>query len=523
MQENQKKWWLPLAFAMILIMGIVIGAFLKGNGSFSAFTSKQTPFDEISYLIKTKYVDEVNLDSINKKVIADYLEQLDPHSVYIAPEALQEVNEQMTPNYKGIGVEFQMLKDSVFVTYVVPSGPAFTAGIKVGDVILSLNDSIKLSGAHLVSDQVRKQIKGGQDNTVHLNVKRKAGVLKLTLEKANVPMSPIDAFYKINDTTGYIKIGRFAERTYENFMLALDTLTQKGIKGLVIDLRGNGGGLLSEAVAIADELIPGNHLIVYTEGVHSAKVNYFSKREGLFEQGPVTILIDESSASASEVLAGALQDLDRATIVGRTSFGKGLVQQQFRLSNGGAVRLTTAKYFTPLGRNIQRSYAKGKLDYEHNFITRLEEDAKGQADPNKKGDAFKTAKGKVVYGGGGVYPDVWINEPNLYIDSNYIKLYDHNLISETAFRYYLQNKEQIDAIPTVDAFVQYFNSKDVWSYLNQSADANQKGILSKLQPNKVWIQNQMIALIARSRWYKQGYYQVLNQLNPNFSQMLSKS
>lgn len=523
MQEKQKNGWLPLAFAGILIIGVVLGAFLKGNGTLSSFSVNQQPFEEITHLIKSKYVDQVNLDSLNKDLLEQYLGKLDPHSVYIAPEELQEVNDQMSANYKGIGVEFQMLRDSVFVTYVVPDGPAFLADLQVGDVIVKMDDSIKLSGAHLLSEQVRGKIKGSKNNAVRLSIVRTGKTLHKNLEKANVPMSPVDAYYTIQDTIGYIKIGRFAERTYEHFMQALDSLTQKNIKSLVLDLRGNGGGLLSEAVAIADEFIAGNHLIVYTEGLHSPKTDYYSKREGLYETGRLTVLLDESSASASEVLAGALQDLDRATIVGRTSFGKGLVQQQFRLSNGGALRLTTAKYYTPLGRNIQRSYASGKQSYQHDFIKRVEEDAIGQADPNIKGKAFKTAKGKLVYDGGGIYPDIWMSEYNLYIDSNYLKLYESNLIGDASFKYYLANKKTIDALPNMNAFVQYFSSQDLWSYLINMSTAEQKMVLNKLLSNKALIQNQIIALIARSKWYKQGYFQVLNQLNPHFNQMIAKS
>jgi carboxyl-terminal processing protease len=336
-------------------MGVVIGVFFKGSLPLNVFSSTtKDPMQEILQLIQSKYVDKLDTDSASNRLANYYLAQLDPHSVYIPPSDLVEVNEQLQPNFKGIGIEFMQFRDSIFVSYVIKEGPAAKAGLQIGDILLKADDSIQLSGKKWESDDIRKKIKGPSNTKVKLLIAREGKQISITIPRDNVPVSSVDAFYLINPTMGYIRIDKFADRTYESFMQALDTLVQKGIKSLVIDLRGNGGGLLSEAVAIADELLSGNKLIVYTEGANSPRVDYFSKREGLFEEGPLTILMDETSASASEVLAGALQDWDRATIVGQRSYGKGLVQQQYNLSNGGALRLTTAKYFTPLGRNIQR-------------------------------------------------------------------------------------------------------------------------------------------------------------------------
>jgi carboxyl-terminal processing protease len=303
-------------------------------------------------------------------------------------------------------------------------------------------------------------------------------------------------------------------------MQALEPLIKDSIKSLVIDLRGNGGGLLSEAVAIADELIPGNKLLVYTQGAHSPRVEYNSKREGLFEQGDLTVLMDESSASASEVLSGALQDWDRATIVGRRSFGKGLVQQQFRLSNGGAVRLTTAKYYTPLGRNIQRSYEKGKLEYEHAYINRIQEDAMGKQDSAVKGKAYKTPKGKVVYGGGGIYPDKWVSGNDIILDSSYIKIWEQNLLNDFILHWYLKNLNSFSTYKNTNEFLYAYKKFDLWNELVKYANPAQKTILKSLEKNKEYINNQLLALLARTKWYKQGYYEVQNALNPQINQLL---
>jgi carboxyl-terminal processing protease len=288
------------------------------------------------------------------------------------------------------------------------------------------------------------------------------------------------------------------------------------MKSLVIDLRGNGGGLLSEAVAIADELLAGNKLIVYTEGLHAPRVDYYSKREGLFEEGGLTILMDETSASASEVLAGALQDWDRAKVVGRRSFGKGLVQQQFRLSNGGALRLTTAKYFTPLGRNIQRPYQNGKLAYEHDFIERIVQSNGGAQDTASIGKAYKTPKGNTVYGGGGIIPNHWVPSNALYADSNYAKLFVEGTVNEFILQYYLQSQNAFNQYKSVQAFVSAYSKQDLTKDLDQYMRLTNKVGLPKSMMQNSLLQQQLVANLARCKWYKQGYYEAINFMDSNF-------
>ena len=392
--------------------------------------------------------------------------------------------------------------------------------MQIGDILLNADDSIQLSGKKIGAEDIKRKLKGPSNSKVKLVVNRSGEMKSFVIARDNVPMSPVDAAYMIDTVIGYIRINKFADRTYEAFMQALDPLIQKGMKSLVIDLRGNGGGLLSEAVAIADELLSGNKLIVYTQGVHSPRVDYYSKREGLFEQGGLTILIDETSASASEVLAGALQDWDRATIVGRRSFGKGLVQQQFKLSNGGALRLTTSKYYTPLGRNIQRPYSKGKEVYEHDFMVRLHEDAMGIQDSSFKGATFKTPKGHLVYGGGGIYPDKWVNGNAILMDTSFKVLWEEGLMNDFILHWYVQNRTMMNTFKNPNAFLNQTASINFWAALVNYAGPKQQLKLKSLEKNKLLVQNQILALVARTHWYKQGYIEVQNALDPSFKQLL---
>lgn len=522
MQENNKSnWFTPFSYAIVLIIGLGIGLFFKGNFSLQSLKMNgASPIQEILDLVKTKYVEQTNEDSLNMQLANYYLAQLDPHSVYIAPSELTDVNEQLMSNFKGIGIEFQQYRDSIFVSYVMKGGPAEKAGLKLGDILLKADDSIQISGKKWEADQIRAKIKGPDNTKVKLQILSGKTTRELVITRGNVAVSSVDASYQIQPGVGYIRINKFADRTYETFMQALEPLIKDSVKSLVIDLRGNSGGLLSEAVAIADELIPGNKLLVYTQGAHSPKTEYVSKREGLFEQGAITVWMDESSASASEVLAGALQDWDRATIIGRRSFGKGLVQQQFRLSNGGAVRITTAKYFTPLGRNIQRPYEQGKMAYEHDFMNRIQADARGKQDTAAKGKAYRTPKGNLVYGGGGIYPDKWIKPNSIMLDAAYRSILEQSLLNDFVLHWYLAEQQNIKKFKNTKVLLNGYQKVDLWSALVKFANPAQKKHLKSLEKSKVQIQHQMLALIARMQWYKQGYYEVQNTLDPQLTEML---
>ena len=522
-QNNNSNWFTPISYAVVLVIGVSLGVFFKGNSSFSSLPwQNQNAIEEIMQLVKSKYVDTVSSDSADLKIADYYLSQLDPHSLYIPPADLGEVNEQLMSNFKGIGIEFQQFRDSVFVSFVLKGGPAEKAGLMLGDILLKADDSIQLSGKKWEGEDIRKKLKGPSNSKLALLIKRGSTNKSIVVERDNVPVSSIDAVYMLKPTQGYIRINKFADRTYESFMQALEPLLKDSMHSLIIDLRGNGGGLLSEAVAIADELLAGNKLIVYTQGAHSPRVDYYSKREGLFEEVELTILMDETSASASEVLAGALQDWDRATIIGRRSFGKGLVQQQFNLSNGGALRLTTAKYYTPLGRDIQRPYTNGKLAYEKDFVHRVYEDALGKQDSSFKGIAYKTAKGHIVYGGGGIYPDTWVLNNEMMLDSNYSVLLADNLLNDFVFSWFMKEQASINKLKNPTDFIKAYQGKNIWNTLMQFSTQAQQKKLAQLEKNKAYVERQVLSLAARMKWYKQGYYEVQNALDPNFASMLPK-
>jgi carboxyl-terminal processing protease len=366
MMANKKlQVWLPLIFSGVLTGGMFLGYQLsKQSGSKKNFFSSnnRSSLQEALDLIKLKYVDSVHLDSLQGKAIQEIMTDLDPHSVYLPPVDLKQANEDLAGNFEGIGVEFNVFSDTVNVVYVIPNGPSDKAGMQIGDKILKANDSL-LTGKKITTDDIKKYIRGQQDSKVVLQILRNNKQQSITVTRGTIPVPSLDAAYMIDKTTGYLKLNKFSENTYEEFMQAMEVLKKQGLQNLIFDLQGNGGGFMNEAVDIADEFLDGDKLVVYTEGVNSPKREYRCKRPGIFETGKLVVLVDELSASASEVLAGALQDWCRAKIIGRRTFGKGLVQEQYPLGDGSALRLTVARYYTPLGRSIQRSYEKGKKVY----------------------------------------------------------------------------------------------------------------------------------------------------------------
>ncbi|MBN8685487.1 MAG: S41 family peptidase [Chitinophagales bacterium] len=520
MKGNKKlQVWYPLLFSGVLIVGMFLGFKLggqAGNGQGLFASNKKGALEKAMYMIRTHYVDSVNLDTLEADAIQEIMKKLDPHSVYLPPVDLKEANEDLEGHFEGIGVEFNIFSDTVNVVYVFPGGPSEKAGLQIGDKLLKVNDSALTRKGFSVAN-IKSLIRGPKGSAATLKILRGKNTMDIKVTRGNIPVSAVDAAYMIDKTTGYIKLTKFTDKSYEEFMQHMEALQKQGMQSLIYDLRGNGGGFMNEAVDMADEFLDGDKLIVYTEGVNSRKTEYRCKRPGLFEKGKLVLLVDELSASASEVLAGALQDWCRATIIGRRTFGKGLVQQQYPLGDGSAIRLTIARYYTPLGRSIQRSYEKGKKIYMDEIWDRFNNGEMFSADSMKNhiGNQFTTNCNDTLYGGGGISPTVFIPVDTSHTrqKANHVAVSPNTSIY--VYNYYLQHKATIDKYKNTAAFINgYAGNEDIWNGLvNYTAgDSLPAGKFNG--PEKELVIQRLKALLARYRWRNSGFYEVLNSDDP---------
>ncbi|HNL82696.1 MAG TPA: S41 family peptidase, partial [Chitinophagaceae bacterium] len=450
---------------------------------------------------------------ISEATINDLLSHLDPHSIYIPQNDVQAINDDLIGNFYGIGVEFQMFEDTVTVISVVKNGPSEKAGVQAGDKIIFVNDTTKIAGVKITTDVIRNLLRGEENSKVNITVIRDQKQQKITITRGSIPVSTIDASYMIEPQTGFIRLNKFGEKTYEEFMEQLEKLQKEGMKNLILDLRGNTGGLLNEAVDIADEFLSNNKLVVYTEGAKSARYEFKCKRDGLFEEGKLIILVDETSASASEVLAGALQDWDRATIIGRRTFGKGLVQQQFSLSNGGALRLTVSRYYTPLGRNIQKSYTnKSKEEYRRDALGIEPHEKYENEDSAHPKPSFKTPSGKTVFGGGGILPDILVTTDSITLTNNIAKIYHTNFLNKVALKLYIQNKNYLSKINSADKFyAEKLPTENDLSLVEKIAKSDSISLQKFSEKEKETLLFSIKKLIAKQMFGNNGYYQLANK------------
>jgi len=528
---TKRKAYLPLYIGIAIALGIFIGSTFNFNNNAVLFSSnsKEAKIKRLINFIQYDYVDKVNTDSLLDDAITTMLAKLDPHSVYIPKDELQSVTESMQGKFAGIGVSFLIHEDSVAVSSVIEGGPSEKAGIKAGDRILVANTDtlfgksfIKkagvakiergtIDGNRKMSDAVMKALKGEPDTKVNVLVYRRSVNKKLNfaITRGDVSIKSVSAHYMINNTLGYIKVDRFARTTYDEFKQDLDELISKGMTSLALDLRGNPGGYMDISNKIVDEFLSEGKLIVFTKSKNGAIDKSFATDKGDFEHGKIYVLIDQNSASASEIVAGALQDNDKGTIVGRRSFGKGLVQQEMELGDGSAVRLTTARYYTPTGRSIQKPYTKNHTDqYNNDYLERIHNGELVSRDSIKVDDSlkYKTPKGKIVYGGGGIIPDVFVSIDTTGTFSN--ELYSE--LSPFIFKYIDNNRTEMNKWELYD-FVKNFDKNDK-IFNEYISELNLNYTIAPIV--KADLERYFNAIMARNLFDETGYF-IITQKKDN--------
>lgn len=462
MYRNSKQAILfPLLLAAGVAAGLLLGHYLGRNTTASQLKGvldrMTLPTNKLTYtlsLIENEYVDSVSMDSLSEHVIPLLVRELDPHSVYIPASEMAELNEPLEGEFDGIGVVFNMATDTVIVLNVIPQGPSDKAGVKAGDRIIEIDDSL-VAGRQIPQNRIVRLLRGPRDSKVRLGIERQgiSGLVDFEVVRGVIPIKSVESAFRIVDSIGYIKLGQFARTTHEEIRQALARLRAEGVTKLIFDLRGNSGGFLDQAIGVANEFLHDGQLIVYTEDRQHRQLREYADGTGSAREMEVAVLIDEASASSSEILARALQDNDRGTIVGRRSFGKGLVQRQIPYSDGSALRLTTARYYTPTGRSIQKPYTIGDDEsYEEDLINRYRNNEFFSADSIHFADSLKrvTPGGKVVYGGGGIMPDVFVPADTTDVTRYFIEVVGRNILYRYTIEYADRHREALNAVQTLD-------------------------------------------------------------------------
>lgn len=524
MKKHSVTPWVPLIVALTFVAGIGTGIYLTHSTGRSASEKK---LGYILDMIHNNYVDEVDMDSLVEKTLPSLLSNLDPHSVYIPASSLQAVNEDLDGSFSGVGISFTLQNDTVTVIEVVSGGPAEKVGLEPGDRIVTI-DGRPFTGDMVNNDSVMKNLRGVKGTTVNLGIKRNTSskLLSYDVTRGDIPVTSIDAAYIIKDGIGYIKINKFGRTTYNEFFQSMMKLQQEGARDYILDLRGNTGGFMEMAILMANDFLERGSLIVFTRGRDGRNEEYIrADGNGSFKDAGLTVLIDEFSASASEIFAGAMQDNDRGTIIGRRSFGKGLIQTQSLLPDSSAIRLTIARYYTPSGRSIQKDYSDA-TKYNNDLIDRFNHGEAMSADSIKFDEnlTFKTIGGRTVYGGGGIMPDIFVPNDTSGITRYYIKVANAGLLQKWAFNYADNHRAELAKCDNIDKvlatlpsdyqilrdFVDYASLNGIprqWAYINPAAEL----IVSRLK-----------ALVARDALGVPGYYMIDNMHDTTVEEALNK-
>lgn len=524
---KKNKYLIPFLLMMFFAAGLYLGKIIvsKADDStkfvYPAFKSK---VNEVLKIIERDYVDTVDIEKLEEIAVKKIVDSLDPHSFYIPSKKLKAVNEPLEGKFSGIGIQFNMQKDTIVVIKPILNGPSEKLGIQPGDRIITINDT-NVAGVNFGTNKIVSRLKGPKGTKVDVGIKRKGinELLDFTIVRDDIPLYSVDAHYMVNNNTAFIKISNFSKTTVDEFNKATDELINKGMKKLILDLRGNGGGFMSAAIQISDQFLEAGKLIVYTEGRNHKKQKYFSSARGRLKNTEVVALIDEFSASASEILSGALQDNDRGTIIGRRSYGKGLVQQQLVLSDKSALRITIAKYYTPTGRCIQKPYNGSKEDYYKDINERYTKGEFFHADSINFPDSlkYKTPEGKIVYGGGGIMPDIFVPQDTTGLTDFYSKVLAKGLIYKYAFKYADNNRQELSKLKTPEDFNNYLGRKNIYKkfveYLIKQKEAEKK-LLNDEAAGKIEVY--LKAYIARNIIDSQGFYPLVSKIDHTFNKGL---
>ena len=518
--------WLAVALALGVLLGIIISRSNNTNNTFIINRGGDMNLvDKVFYLLENEYVDTVNIKTLEVEAVNTVIDKMDPHSEYFEPEVLEEVNEDLQGSFEGIGVTFRIEKDSVTIISTIKGGPSEKVGIRAGDRIVYVDDSLFV-GENINNNKVMKALKGPRGTKVDVKMFRRGvdGLLDFTITRDVIPTYSVDVAYMLDATTGYIKLQKFNATTHKEFVNAVKKLQKQGMKELVFDLRDNGGGYLSEAVEIADEFLPKGSLIVYTQGEHRDRQYIFARRHGMLEDTPVKVLIDEGSASASEIVAGALQDNDRGTIIGRRSFGKGLVQEQFDLGDGAGLRLTVARYYTPTGRCIQKPYDGDREKYIYEAFDRYESGEMFSADSIHFADSLKyiTPGGKTVYGGGGIMPDIYVPLKQDSTEFFFNKIVNASIVFQYAFDYSDAHRDEILRYGDERIFDKNFKFTDkMWNeILKEAKEKNITGTEEQKEVAKTKTPQLFKAYVARNIFGDEAFYPLYEPMDEMLKECL---
>lgn len=527
MSQNKSNRYMPMLLALCVVIGIGIGSFFTNHFSgnrLNIINSGSNRLNNLLHIIDDQYVDEVNIDSLVDKAIPQILAELDPHSVYISAKDVQTATDDLKGSFSGVGIEFTIREDTIHVQNVIKNGPAERAGLLAGDKIVSI-DGKPFVGKVVTNEEAMHRLKGPKDTKVKVGVVRYGStkVREFTVTRGEIPQKSISAAYMLDENTGYIRIKNFGETTYPELLIALAKLSQGGFSNLVIDLRDNTGGYLQSAVQIANEFLSKNKLIVYTQGRKSPRQDYVSKGNGSYQNIPLVVLINEGSASASEIFAGAMQDNDRATIIGRRSFGKGLVQQQIEFPDHSMIRLTVARYYTPSGRCIQKPYTLGDdSDYAQDLLTRYQHGEFFSQDSIKHtGPAYHTGLGRVVYGGGGITPDIFVPEDTLNITSYYKRAAMSGLILQFAYTYTDNNRLKLNNFTEMAKLADYLVKQNTVEQFAVYADNHglKRRNLMIMKSHKL-LERYINSRIIYNMLDEEAWNQYLNQNDPVITKTL---